>query len=155
MTAQPDRTAYLLREWRPDAVVARRFEVRGGTYAPGNARAMLGDLLAERLDADDLFDVGVLVSELVTNAVRHAGADEEETIVVHVAIAPGVLRVEVCDSGPGFHPPIVPQSRPQGGGNGLVLLARMSSDWGVATDDGTCVWFERSFVPGREGARAV
>jgi anti-sigma regulatory factor (Ser/Thr protein kinase) len=154
MTVQPDRTDYLLREWRPDAVVARRFEVVGGTYAPSNARAMLEELLAERLGTDDLFDVSVLLSELVTNAVRHAGADEQATIVVHVAVAPTCLRIEVCDQGPGFQPPIVPRSRPQGGGNGLVLLARMSSDWGVATDDGTCVWFERSLAPSRGGARA-
>lgn len=149
---QPDRTEYLLREWRPDAVVARRFEVVGGTYAPGTARAMLDELLTGRLCADDLFDVSVLLSELVTNAVRHAGAGEEETIVVHVAVAPTVLRVEVCDQGPGFQPPIVPRSRPHGGGNGLVLLARMSNDWGVATDDGNCVWFERAVAPPLERA---
>jgi hypothetical protein len=63
---------------------------------------------------------------------------------VHVAIAPHVLRVEVCDAGPGFEPPAVPRPRPEGGGNGLVLLARMSSSWGVACDAGTCVWFERT-----------
>ncbi|MEA2190813.1 MAG: hypothetical protein QOI73_934 [Solirubrobacteraceae bacterium] len=144
--AQPDRRDYLMREWRPDAVVAHRFEVDGGTYAPGNARAILGGLLARHLGADDLFDISVLVSELVTNAVRHAGAGEEETIVVHIALSPTCLRVEVCDFGPGFDPPAVPRSRPEGGGNGLVLLARMSSRWGIASDDGTCVWFERALA---------
>jgi anti-sigma regulatory factor (Ser/Thr protein kinase) len=129
--------------WRADVVLAHTLELSGGRFAPSRARARFEELLAERLGEDDLFDVCVLVSELVTNAVRHAGADEHETVIVHLAIAPDVLRVEVCDQGPGFEPPAVPRRRSSGGGNGLVLLARMSSDWGVASGDGTCVWFER------------
>jgi anti-sigma regulatory factor (Ser/Thr protein kinase) len=130
--------------WRPDVVLTRRVELSGGPYAPANARAMLVELFAGRLVDDDLYDVSVLVSELVTNAVRHAHADEHQTIVVHVAITPEVLRVEVCDPGAGFEPPQVARARADGGGNGLVLLARMSSDWGVASACGTCVWFERA-----------
>ena len=150
MTAQPDAAGFLMREsWRADVVLARKIELPGGRYAPGTARTTLGEMLAERLDETDLFDASVLVSELVTNAVRHGRADEDETIVVHVAIAPDVLRVEVCDHGPGFEPPAVPRPRRHGGGNGLVLLARMSSTWGVAGDDGTCVWFERALAPAR------
>jgi anti-sigma regulatory factor (Ser/Thr protein kinase) len=134
--------------WRSDVVLAHRFKLQGGRHAPGTVRSRVGALLAERLDGDDFLDVIVLVSELITNAVRHGHADEDGTIIVHVAIAPHVLRVEVCDAGPGFVPPAVPQPRPEGGGNGLVLLARMSSSWGVAADDGTCVWFERALSPG-------
>ncbi|MEA2128765.1 MAG: serine/threonine-protein kinase RsbW [Solirubrobacteraceae bacterium] len=133
--------------WRADVVLAHTFELQGGRHAPAAVRSRVGSLLAEHLDGDDLLDVIVLVSELITNAVRHGRADEDRTIVVHVAIAPHVLRVEVCDGGPGFVPPAVPRPRPEGGGNGLVLLARMSSGWGVACDDGTCVWFERALAP--------
>ncbi len=149
--APADRTDFLQHEWRADAV-AHRFEVCGGQDAPATARAVLEELLAGSLEDDDLFDVSVLVSELVTNAVRHAGADERQSIVVHLAVAPGVLRVEVCDQGPGFDAPAEPRARPEGGGNGLVLLARMSSDWGVATDGGNRVWFERTLAPEREAA---
>jgi anti-sigma regulatory factor (Ser/Thr protein kinase) len=143
MTARP-RRGFLMRDsWRADVVLAYKLELSGGPRAPATARASIGELLGERLGEEELIDVSVLVSELVTNAVRHAHADEHQTIVLHLAIAPHVLRVEVCDQGPGFDPLVVPRSRPEGGGNGLVLLARMSSDWGVAADDGTCVWFER------------
>ncbi len=145
MTGSCDRMTFLRREWRADAI-AERFEVRGGRYAPANARALLVDLLGGRLEELELFDVSVLVSELVTNAVRHAGADERQTVLVHVAIAPGIVRVEVCDRGPGFAPPQAPRARPEGGGNGLVLLARLSSAWGVAASGGTCVWFERALA---------
>jgi serine/threonine-protein kinase RsbW len=148
VTAQPGAAGFLMREsWRADVVLAHKIELPGGPYAPGTVRKTLGEMLAEHLDETDLFDAIVLVSELVTNAVRHGRADEHETIVVHVAIAQDVLRVEVCDRGPGFEPPTVPRPRRQGGGNGLVLLAHMSSAWGVAGDDGTCVWFERALAP--------
>jgi anti-sigma regulatory factor (Ser/Thr protein kinase) len=133
--------------WRADVVLAQRFELQGGRRAPGAVRSLVGTLLAEHLDGDDFLDVIVLVSELITNAVRHGCADEHGPIVVHVAVAPHVLRVEVCDAGPGFVPPAVPRPHPEGGGNGLVLLARMSSSWGVACDRGTCVWFERALSP--------
>jgi anti-sigma regulatory factor (Ser/Thr protein kinase) len=137
----------MVASWRADVVFAHTFELPGGRHAPRAVRSVFGTLFAEQLDRDDFLDVIVLVSELITNAVRHGGADEDRRIVVHVAIAPHVLRVEVCDGGPGFVPPVVPRPRPEGGGNGLVLLARMSSSWGVACDDGTCVWFERALSP--------
>jgi anti-sigma regulatory factor (Ser/Thr protein kinase) len=151
VSGQPDAEGFLMREsWRADIVVTHRFELAGGPDAPGAARATAGELLPEHLDEDDVVDVVVLLSELVTNAVRHGGAHACETIVVHLAIAPHVLRVEVCDRGPGFAPLAAPRPRPEGGGNGLVLLARMSSSWGVACDDGTCVWFERA-LPATRG----
>jgi anti-sigma regulatory factor (Ser/Thr protein kinase) len=146
---EPKPAGFLMREsWRADVVHAHKFELAGGTTAPAQARAQFVELVGSELSEDELIDTCVLVSELVTNSVRHGGADKHETIIVHVAIAPAVLRVEVCDQGPGFDPPEVPRSRPEGGGNGLVLLARMSSEWGVAGDDGTCVWFERVLVAG-------
>ena len=142
-------SGFLMREtWRPDVVFARKLEIAGGRYAPGRARSAVNELLGDRLDDGWLFDLGVLVSEVVTNAVRHGGAHRDRIVVVHVALAPGVLRVEVCDQGAGFTPPRTPRAHPLGGGNGLVLLDRMSSRWGVAIDDGTCVWFERSVAPG-------
>lgn len=149
MTRRRDATGFLRRRsWRNDAGLVRTFELPGGREAPAAVRSRLGELLSRHLEEDDLIDVMVLVSELITNAVRHGLADERETIVVHVAIAPHVLRVEVCDAGPGFDPPDVPRARPEGGGNGLVLLSRMSTSWGVACDAGTCVWFERALARG-------
>jgi anti-sigma regulatory factor (Ser/Thr protein kinase) len=149
MSAREDQSGFLMRaSWREDALLAHRIELAGGSQAPGEARRTLKELLAARLDATDLFDVTVLISELVTNAVRHGLADAEDaTIVAHVAIASDVLRIEVCDRGPGFTPPAAPVPRPEGGGNGLVLLASLSTAWGVArAEGGTCVWFERELA---------
>jgi anti-sigma regulatory factor (Ser/Thr protein kinase) len=148
MSGRAKPAGFLMREsWRADVVLAQKFELRGGRQAPGTVRAHCGELLGAHLAGEDLIDVIVLISELITNAVRHGGADEHETVVLHVAIAPHVLRVEVCDRGPGFVAPADPRPHPAGGGNGLVLLARLSSSWGVACDDGTCVWFERALSP--------
>jgi anti-sigma regulatory factor (Ser/Thr protein kinase) len=147
MTRRPDVAGFLGRaSWRADVVLARTLQLPGGRDAPRAVRSRFGELLGEHLDEDDLLDVIVLISELITNAVRHGRADERETIVVHVAVAPHVLRVEVCDAGPGFEPPAVPRPRPEGGGNGLVLLSRMSSSWGVECDTWTRVWFERALA---------
>lgn len=133
--------------WRGEVVVASRCELAGGVHAARVARRRVGRLLGDRLGEQDLHDVEVLVSEIVTNAVRHGGAGPDETIIVHVAMSADCLRVEVCDQGPGFTAPDAPQTRADGGGNGLLLLSRLSSAWGVAGDDGTCVWFERA-LPG-------
>ena len=133
--------------WAPDAVLSHKLELSGGWHAAREARRRLTALLAGRVSPDDLSDVVVLTSELVTNAVRHGGAGPGDEIVVHLAIAANVLRVEVCDFGPGFVPPAVLRPRARGGGNGLVLVERLSSCWGVSGDDGTCVWFERLLEP--------
>src|SRR5947209_18071197 len=118
---------------------------RGGTPAPRAAPhrviVAIGDLLAP----EERTNLALLVSELVTNAVRHAGmVKENDVIKVHVAVAPERTRIEVCDSGPGFDPgtPRVRSFEAGGGGLGLVLLDRMSTTWGVSADDDVCVWAE-------------
>ena len=87
----------------------------------------------------------LLVSELVSNSVRHAGLADDERIRLRAWCDAACAYVEVCDggrSGP------VPAKRPNSdafepGGLGLVLVDEMADRWGVAyTDDETCVWFE-------------
>ena len=95
--------------WHAEVVLTRKFELAGGADAPGIARVEIAELLADRISPVDLLDVTVLVSEVVTNAVRHGHADARDSVVVHVAIAADVLRIEVCDHGPGFSPPANPQ----------------------------------------------
>jgi anti-sigma regulatory factor (Ser/Thr protein kinase) len=88
-------------------------------------------------------DAVLLTSELVTNAVRHAGLDEQDEIEVKVSVDTRVLRVTVRDPGPGFDPEAVVRRRSDDGGWGLDLLRRLSSRWGVDRGSaGTDVWFE-------------
>ena len=83
----------------------------------------------------------LLVTELVTNGVRHASERGPVTVVVHVGDER--VRVEVSDCGRGFSPPEAPMPHADGsGGWGLQLVDRVASSWGVQIAAVTCVWFE-------------
>jgi serine/threonine-protein kinase RsbW len=87
-------------------------------------------------------DVRLLVSELVTNAVRHANLAPGDVILLVVDLEDNVLRVEVHDPGGGFVPraPAPDPTRPSGWG--LYLVEELADRWGVDSDDRTLVWFE-------------
>ncbi len=111
-----------------------------GARAPQQARRSLEPLRAS-LD-DSLVDEAVLlVSEVVTNAVRHAGLDRTDVIEVRIRGSSSRLRVDVVDPGSGFDPA---RLRPADGhgGWGLWLLDRLAPRWGVERNDVTRVWFE-------------
>jgi anti-sigma regulatory factor (Ser/Thr protein kinase) len=102
--------------------------------------------------ADDplMGDVLLLVSELVTNCVRHARLRAEDWIRVRVALRPGSVRLDVCDAGVGFTPARPrPRSPDEIGGRGLLLVDMIANRWGVETDGRTRVWAEidRTEVP--------
>ena len=109
--------------------------------AAAEARHALDGLSAELSDGR-LRDVRLLVSELVTNAVRHANLSEGDVIGLVVELVGGSLRVEVHDPGGGFVPsaPSPDPARPSGWG--LYLVAELADRWGVDSDDRTLVWFE-------------
>jgi anti-sigma regulatory factor (Ser/Thr protein kinase) len=122
-------------------VVSRlHLEMRPGPEAAGEGRHAL-DRLEGAIDEEQLSTLRLLVTELITNSVRHAGTDH--WISLDLDIYANALRVEVEDHGPGFEqegPPTPHQDRP--GGWGLCLVDRMSDRWGVALDGATRVWFE-------------
>jgi two-component sensor histidine kinase len=96
-------------------------------------------LVSEGLDPDLDHTVCLLVSELVTNAVRHSGQGPEARIVLAARLRPDFARIEVRDNGPGFDADV----RHGTGGFGLRMLDALASRWGVDRDDsGTRVWFE-------------
>jgi anti-sigma regulatory factor (Ser/Thr protein kinase) len=88
----------------------------------------------------------LLVSELVTNSVRHV-TGSKQPVELAVRICTGAIRVEVHDGGAGFEPGR-PEPRGADGGFGLFLVERMDSRRGVDTDDRTRVWFELDLGPG-------
>ena len=88
-------------------------------------------------------DVLLLVTELVTNAVRHAGVGPDESLQVELQRWSRRVRVEVVDPGAG-PARVSPQPGPNGGGGwGLVLVDRIAARWGVESGPSrNCVWFE-------------
>jgi serine/threonine-protein kinase RsbW len=100
------------------------------------------DELGDAVPDARLRDVRLLVSEVVTNAVRHANLVADDAIELVVELNRRTLRVEVHDRGGGFVPsaPSPDPTRPSGWG--LYLVAELADRWGVDSDETTLVWFE-------------
>ena len=107
---------------------------------PDARRAL--DALDEEVSGRTLDDLRLLVSELVTNSVRHAGLAEMQTIELKVKLLPDTVRVEVNDQGTGFEPSPRNDSSEDQSGWGLYLVSRLADRWGVSSDGVTRVWFE-------------
>jgi anti-sigma regulatory factor (Ser/Thr protein kinase) len=91
-------------------------------------------------------DVLLLVSELVTNAVRHAGAGPERPVQVELHHGPRWVVVAVTDEGPGFTWCPNPSEGNESGGWGLFLVDQIADRWGVErTTSGNCVWFKITY----------
>ena len=129
--------------WLPTVVARARVELPSTEEAPSLARQAVHAEIGEGLDEQEAELIEVLVSELVSNAIAHAGLAPGDAVVLHLAVAPDRIRVEVCDGGRGFDPSELTKSRTAPGGYGLTMVDRGSSRWGISADDGSCVWFER------------
>ena len=105
------------------------------------ARRALGEV-SDHLSPRRLEDARLLVSELVTNAIRHAGLDADDVIKLVVVTGDRALRIEVCDPGRGFElsEPEPDPERPSGWG--LYLVRELSDRWGMERSEETRVWFE-------------
>lgn len=121
-------------------------EVAAGELAPARAREAVERWLSGRVSGTLVDDVRLLVSELVTNSVRHARLTGDATIRVSVAIVGGMVRVEVEDPGDGAIA-AVPPDREHGGGFGLYLVEILAERWGSSHDGKTCVWAELAVSP--------
>lgn len=114
----------------------------GVTQAPSSARSALS-ALESHIGNDRLQSLRLVVTELITNSIRHAGIDERAVIGLDVRLEDGLLRCTVSDSGRGFEKPdVVRPHQDRAGGFGLVILESVSSTWGVERDDLFRVWFE-------------
>jgi len=88
-------------------------------------------------------DVRLLVTELITNPLRHAGLRAGDHVLLRASLADDRMRVEVHD--PGRNGDVEPRKpKGRGGGYGLYLLEQMALRWGVERNGGTVVWFEMS-----------
>ncbi|WP_042374114.1 SpoIIE family protein phosphatase [Streptacidiphilus neutrinimicus] len=141
------------------ARAAATFEPVGRSVAA--ARAFVRDTLQGWGFGEVVDDAVVLVSELVTNAVVHAGTAAR----VELLRQGDVVRVEVGDRYPRRALPIYPGQEDgsvvtaeleREGGRGLLLCAALASRWGVdytATDKR--VWFTLQLPPRPTGTRVA
>lgn len=102
------------------------------------ARHFVRDVLM-RWDLKALVDDAQLgTSELVANAIRHAGTDLVLTIRVD-----GVVTIAIQDGEPELRRPVIADSDFLAeNGRGLHIVAAISQDWGITTAaNGKVVWF--------------
>jgi anti-sigma regulatory factor (Ser/Thr protein kinase) len=110
-----------------------------GPEAAAKARRGLANLRGD-LDPPLLETLRLLVTELVTNSVKHTGAS---SVVLKVLVGKSVVWTEVTDAGPGFDPSETGTPAEDHTGWGLFLVERLAERWGVTQNgEGTKVWFE-------------
>ena len=107
------------------------------------ARQAVREEFKDALPSPRLADVELLVSELATNSIRHAGVTEADELSMEADVEADRVRVRLFDPGTGFeeHTP-APPSKGGAGGYGLLLLDRLSDRWGVQREGLFSVWFE-------------
>jgi serine/threonine-protein kinase RsbW len=119
--------------------------VASGPEAARAARVALADAFAGHVPSQVLADAQLLLSELVTNSVRHAGLPGAERVHVAAWMREGRLRLEVRDAGASGT--VAPREPDHRGGYGLQLVDALAHRWGVIRGDGTRVWAELATDP--------
>ena len=132
-------------------------ELEPGPGCPAEARAALS-AMESTLPSQVYLDLSLLVSELVTNSVRHARLRTLDLIRLQVEVSERLIRVEVSDPGEGFGANLPEPAVKGPGGWGLFLTERLADRWGVDRESGwTTVWLEvdldrSGLSPGRGAA---
>jgi anti-sigma regulatory factor (Ser/Thr protein kinase) len=128
-----------------------------GMRAPGDARALVTKLLSDRVPACVLDSARLVLSELVTNSVRHSGLSDG-VVGIRIELTPAMVRLEVADRG---RAGVIRTRSPDAacsGGFGLQLVESLSELWGLerSRGGGTRVWAQlvRSPATGNGGTPA-
>lgn len=112
--------------------------------APRTARALLAEL-GESVTLEQAQVAQLLVSEVVTNALRHTPSE-----VIWIEVETGErVRVSVTDNSP--HLPEHHSPHPDEiDGRGILLVQELADHWGseIVPGHGKRVWFELSRPPG-------
>ena len=127
--------------WAGESSRARQLTLAATARAVGLARQATHEALASWRVAHVAETAALLVSELVTNAVRHAQTDGS-AVVLRLETAGSWLWIEVHDADPQVPQPRTPD-RLEGSGFGFVLIEALADNWGVrAATIGKAVWAE-------------
>lgn len=105
------------------------------------ARAWLSALATSLVDAGRRSDLELVMTEVVTNAVRHGGAGRR----LRLAATPKAtfLCIQVTDEGAGLVPRPGAMASDEHGGFGLFIVEQLTRRWGVTRENRqTRVWFE-------------
>jgi anti-sigma regulatory factor (Ser/Thr protein kinase) len=104
-------------------------------------RRLVSDLIAAGIYDSAVCDAALVVSELLSNALRHAGPLPGAEIRVAWRLEADSVQVSVCDGGGDTSPELGHPTRAATGGRGLRIVETLSVGWGTSRDDeGTTVW---------------
>jgi anti-sigma regulatory factor (Ser/Thr protein kinase) len=132
-----------LKALRRDANEQFSFVLVCGLDCPRTARAEVGRRIRGLVDPDVVEDVALLVSEVVTNAVKHGVTSGSATVALTGEVSERSLHVQVVNTGSAFEVPADGPENRDPGGRGLYLVDQLAHMWGVRHEDGqTTVWFE-------------
>src|SRR3954466_4701092 len=120
------------------------FTLAAEPQAVAEARERVMALAEPFVEPSRLPDLRLVISEVITNAVRHGGAGD---LLIAVTPKREFLCVQVTDTGDGFAPRPRAYAPDEDGGFGLFLIERLTRRWGLTREDSnTRVWFEFDFV---------
>lgn len=113
--------------------------------APASVAEARRRLTAELLEAGifdrAVRDAALVVSELLSNAIRHARPLPGSSLQVTWAVHGGSVELAVSDGGSATWPHFAHASVSSPGGRGLGIVQHLSRTWGVRSDDrGVTVW---------------
>lgn len=106
-------------------------------------RELVRDLAGRGLTRELVDDAVLVLSELVSNAVRYArpAAGEDWLQVSWAVLDAQTLRLEVVDGGGETAPAVADRGAGATGGRGLAIVNELVTAWGVTEDDGSsAVW---------------
>ena len=112
-------------------------ELPANPKSPREARKFVSRTL-HQWDLEEVVDVAeLLTSEVVTNALLHAGSP----VRLVIALDDRTLRIEAHDEN-STTPVIRPMNSQASSGRGLALIDALAEEWGTRLEpDGKVVWF--------------
>ena len=111
-------------------------------------RHLVSDLIEAGVCASAVTDAALVISELLSNALRHAGPLPGSGLRVAWDLDTDSVRISVSDGGGPSRPEFGEPTPTATGGRGLRIVARLSRRWGTLCDDeGTTVWAEVLVMP--------
>ena len=124
-------------------VILGSMRVRAELAAPGVARRFVASVLRGVIRPADIEVVVLLTSEVVTNAVIHAGTPVD-LVVRGVG---GGVQIEASDGTQRLPAAVVAPATSESG-RGMTMVATLAEDWGVTrTATGKTVWFRCQPAP--------